>query len=219
MFSILSSADVKAALGCWLLSGWEAIRATVPESSCADPRCKIIQCTALKLCVSSQFTTEHQMGLWFPFFCKMEETWDSCKGRAGVENLHAVFLGEINFQKQYVEFENLEITFIKTDNPPRPPGLSLGNFAKTPLCRAQLEWRQCLLAARRPGIQCWSGSPEAWDTVLVQPVSVSLGKSLVLVFGVWHSDLQSVPFVHPLIDFTALMGKWHLLCSNHCKGT
>lgn len=117
-------------LRVWLPSAWEATRATLPESSCADPRSIIIHVLPSN-CVSSQFTMEHQMALWFPFFCKMEERWNSCKRWAGTENLHASFLGEINFQKQYVEFENLEIAFIKTDNPPRRLGLSLGNLEKT----------------------------------------------------------------------------------------
>lgn len=133
-------------------------------------------------------------GLWFPFFCKMEERWNSCKRWAGMENLHASFLGEINFQKQYVEFENLEIAFIKTDNPPRRLGLSLGNLEKTSHTKR---------SARMEIVFTWSPKASSPGSVTI---SVSSAKSLVLVLGVWDRDLQSLPFVHPLTDFTALMG-------------
>lgn len=141
------------------------------------------------------------MGLWFPFFCKMEETWNSCKGQAGVEDLHAIFLREINFQKQYVEFENLEIAFIKAADPPRPLGLSLVSLAKTPHTKSSARMEIVL-----------TGSPKAWDTEMVHPLLLPPWEVTCPAPGVWRSDLQSLPCVHPLINFSALMGGVGICC-------
>lgn len=43
---------------------------------------------------------------------------------------NTIFLGETSFQRRFVEFENLEIAFFETDNPPGPLGLSEDNLAK-----------------------------------------------------------------------------------------
>lgn len=43
---------------------------------------------------------------------------------------NAIFLGETSFQRHFVEFENLEIAFFETGNPPGPLGLSEDNLAK-----------------------------------------------------------------------------------------
>lgn len=38
--------------------------------------------------------------------------------------------GKTSFQRRFVEFENLEIAFFETDNPPGPLGLAEDNLAK-----------------------------------------------------------------------------------------
>lgn len=52
------------------------------------------------------------------------------KDRVGGRINNAMFLGETSFQRRFVEFENLEIAFFETDNPPGLLGLSEDNLAK-----------------------------------------------------------------------------------------
>lgn len=123
-FLALSPTDIKAGLGFWLPSGWEFTSATLPGSSCTDPRCKIIH-ELPSNCVSP--VSSPRITRWLCRFLssgKWKESGMVVKEAMGRRINNAIFLGETSFQRHFVEFENLEIAFFETDNPPGPLGLS-----------------------------------------------------------------------------------------------